>query len=79
MPPPFAELDALSNFTFLTGASHPEEYVARAAELGIDAIAIADVNTVAGLVKPKATVSDSSQAIDSSIAKVFLEAKRQQC
>jgi DNA polymerase-3 subunit alpha/error-prone DNA polymerase len=47
----FAELDATSNFTFLTGASHPEELVARAADLGLEAIAIADVNSVAGIVR----------------------------
>ncbi len=47
----FVELSALSNFTFLTGASHPEDYVLRAADLGLDAIAIADVNSVAGIVR----------------------------
>jgi error-prone DNA polymerase len=47
----FVELSALSNFTFLTGASHPEEYVLRAAEMGQSAIAIADVNSVAGIVR----------------------------
>ena len=47
----FAELSATSNFTFLTGASHPEEYARRAAELGLGAIAIADVNSVAGVVR----------------------------
>jgi len=40
----FAELSIISNFTFLTGASHPEEYMMRAALLGLPAIAIADVN-----------------------------------
>jgi len=48
---PFAELSALSNFTFLTGASHPEELMARGAELGLPALAIADVNSVAGIVR----------------------------
>ena len=38
----FAELSITSNFTFLTGASHAEEYVDRAALLGIEALAIAD-------------------------------------
>jgi DNA-directed DNA polymerase III PolC len=47
----FAELDVTTNFTFLTGGSHPEEFVARAAELGIGALAIADVNSVAGVVR----------------------------
>ena len=47
----FAELSATSNFTFLTGASHPEELVTRAAELGLVAIAITDRNSLAGVVR----------------------------
>ena len=47
----FAELCITSNFSFLTGASHPEEYVERAAFLGIEAIAICDENSVAGIVR----------------------------
>ena len=47
----FSELSALSNFTFLTGASHPEEYMQRAALMGMPALAIADVNSVAGIVR----------------------------
>ncbi|NBZ88102.1 error-prone DNA polymerase [Stagnihabitans tardus] len=48
---PFVELSAISNFTFLTGASHPEDYITRALELGLPAIAIADTNSVAGIVR----------------------------
>jgi error-prone DNA polymerase len=47
----YAELSITSNFTFLTGASHPEEYMRRAALIGIRAIAIADENSVAGIVR----------------------------
>ncbi|MBL4628517.1 MAG: hypothetical protein JKY00_10880, partial [Roseicyclus sp.] len=47
----FAELSITSNFTFLTGGSHPEEYARRAALLGLEAIAIADENSVAGVVR----------------------------
>jgi error-prone DNA polymerase len=47
----FAELGAISNFTFLEGASHPRELVATAKLLGMSAIGIADRNTVAGLVR----------------------------
>ncbi|MDQ2090777.1 error-prone DNA polymerase [Marimonas arenosa] len=47
----FIELCAISNFTFLTGASHPEEYMHQAARLGLEALAIADVNSVAGIVR----------------------------
>jgi DNA-directed DNA polymerase III PolC len=46
-----AELSITSNFTFLTGASHPEEHMQRAAALGLSAIAIADDNSVAGIVR----------------------------
>ena len=50
----FVELSAMSNFTFLTGGSHPQEYARRAAELGMPAIAVADVNSVAGIVRAHA-------------------------
>ncbi|SHJ54749.1 DNA polymerase III, alpha subunit [Shimia gijangensis] len=46
-----AELCITSNFTFLTGASHPEEYMRRAALDGYEAIAVTDDNTVAGIVR----------------------------
>ncbi len=49
--PGFAELHALSNFTFLRGASRPEELVMRAAELAYSAIAITDECSFAGIVK----------------------------
>jgi DNA-directed DNA polymerase III PolC len=47
----FAELCVTTNFTFLTGGSHPEEYVRHAARLGLPALAIADRNSVAGIVR----------------------------
>ncbi|MEJ2400338.1 MAG: PHP domain-containing protein, partial [Xanthomonadales bacterium] len=49
--PPYAELACTSNFTFLTGASHPQELIARAAELGYAAIAITDECSLAGVVR----------------------------
>ncbi|MEF7616784.1 error-prone DNA polymerase [Aquincola sp. MAHUQ-54] len=49
--PPYAELHCRSNFSFLTGASHPGELVARAAQLGYAAIAITDECSVAGVVR----------------------------
>ncbi|WLD56846.1 error-prone DNA polymerase [Salinispirillum sp. LH 10-3-1] len=48
---PFAELHCLSNFSFLRGASHPEELVAQASALGYNAIAITDECSVAGVVR----------------------------
>ncbi|MBF6571726.1 MAG: error-prone DNA polymerase, partial [Candidatus Binataceae bacterium] len=54
MPPDFpeyAELHCLSNFTFLRGASHPEELVERAAALGYAALALTDECSFAGIVR----------------------------
>ena len=42
--PGFAELIAATNYSFLRGASHPAEMVARALELGMTGIGIADRN-----------------------------------
>ncbi|MDO6590736.1 error-prone DNA polymerase [Loktanella sp. D2R18] len=49
--PGYAELGVTTNFTFLRGASHPEEMIARAAELGLQALAITDHNSLAGVVR----------------------------
>jgi error-prone DNA polymerase len=51
MLPRYAELHCLSNFSFLRGASHPEELVERASELGYSALAITDECSVAGVVR----------------------------
>jgi len=47
----YAELHCLSNFSFLRGASRPEELVERAARLGYAALAITDECSVAGIVR----------------------------
>ncbi len=47
----YVELAATSNYSFLTGASHPEELVERAAALGMPAIALTDENTLGGMVR----------------------------
>lgn len=49
--PLFAEMGVASNFSFLKGASHPEELVVRAAKLGITHIGLADCNTLSGVVR----------------------------
>ena len=49
--PNYAELQCASNFSFLRGASHPEQLIARAAELGYKALAITDECSVAGVVR----------------------------
>ncbi|HEU4471947.1 MAG TPA: error-prone DNA polymerase, partial [Flavisolibacter sp.] len=47
----YTELQVTSNFSFLRGASHPEELVEQAATHGYSAIAITDRNTLAGIVR----------------------------
>src|SRR5262245_39026553 len=47
----YAELAVTTNFSFLRGASHPEELVARAKELELAGLGIADRNSVAGVVR----------------------------
>jgi error-prone DNA polymerase len=47
----YAELHCLSNFSFLRGASHPGELVARAAALGYSALALTDECSMAGIVR----------------------------
>jgi error-prone DNA polymerase len=49
--PEYAELHCLSNFSFLRGASQPEELVARAARLGYAALALTDECSLAGIVR----------------------------
>ena len=47
----YAELAVTTNYSFLRGASHPQEMVATADELGYAAIGIADRNSFAGVVR----------------------------
>jgi error-prone DNA polymerase len=47
----YAELVCRSNYSFLRGASHPEELVARASELGLAALALTDDDGLYGVVK----------------------------
>ncbi len=54
----YAELHCLTNFSFLEAASHPDELVIRAAELGYSALAITDVNTLAGVVRANTAAKD---------------------
>lgn len=50
-PVRYAELQATSNFSFLRGASHPDELVKTAAHHGLSALALTDRNTLAGVVR----------------------------
>jgi error-prone DNA polymerase len=63
-PQRYAELCTTSNFTFLQGASHPEELITRAAELGLAAIAITDRNSVAGVVRAFSALKELARLRD---------------
>ena len=63
----YAELCTTTNFTFLTGASHPEEMVTRAAELGLKAIAITDRNSLAGVVRAFSALKELRREAEDAI------------
>jgi len=50
-PPDFAELVAATHFSFLRGAAHPSDIIHTALDLGLKGIGIADINSVAGVVR----------------------------
>ena len=54
----YTELQVTTNFSFLRGASHPEELVEQAAIYGYDKIAITDRNSFAGIVRAHAAAKD---------------------
>ncbi|MFO1073969.1 MAG: error-prone DNA polymerase [Geminicoccaceae bacterium] len=56
--PAYAELQATSNFSFLRGASHPEELVAQARALGLAGLALTDRNSLAGVVRAHAAAAE---------------------
>ena len=51
MLPDYAELHCLTNFTFLRGASHPEELIQHAQQLGYRALAVTDECSLSGVVR----------------------------
>jgi error-prone DNA polymerase len=57
--PGYAELHCLTNYSFLRGASDPEELVHHAAELGYRALAITDECSVAGVVRAHVAAKDA--------------------
>ena len=56
---PLVELHCKTNYSFLTGASHADELVARAIELGYQALAVTDENTLAGVVRAFAAARET--------------------
>ncbi|WP_316860467.1 error-prone DNA polymerase [uncultured Cohaesibacter sp.] len=75
-PKAYSELCVTSNFTFLTGASHPEELVIRAAELELDAIAITDRNSLAGVVRAYSALKELKRQIEEQTDKQLAAIRR---
>ena len=57
----YSELHCLTNFTFLRGASHADELVSQAVELGYEALAITDECSVAGVVRAFSAVREQEE------------------
>ena len=72
----YAELGVTTNFTFLTGASHPEELITRAAELGLTAMAVTDRNSLAGVVRAYAALRElQREAPERQLPKLIVGAR----
>src|SRR6516164_1535223 len=56
--PDYAEIGITTNFSFLRGGSHPQDYVQQASALRLPAIGIADHNTLAGVVRAYEALND---------------------
>ncbi|RQW64230.1 error-prone DNA polymerase [Vibrio viridaestus] len=67
----YAELFCQSNFTFLTGASHPEELIAQACALGYQALAITDECSVAGVVRAYSVIKQHQLEIKLIVGSYF--------
>jgi error-prone DNA polymerase len=66
LAPRFAELATTTNFSFLRGASHPEELVATAAALKLHGVGVADRNSLAGVVRAHVFARENKEAMGST-------------
>ncbi|MEM8787091.1 MAG: error-prone DNA polymerase [Pseudomonadota bacterium] len=73
LPPGPVELAATSNFSFLRGASHPEELVFQAAKLGYAGISLTDHNSVAGVVRAHMAAKEAGLAFTAGCRLHFLD------
>ncbi|MBI3436783.1 MAG: error-prone DNA polymerase [Proteobacteria bacterium] len=70
----YAELAVTTNFTFLRGASHPEELIAQAKQLGLAGIGIADRNSLAGIVRAHVAAKEANVRLAAGARLVFSDA-----
>ena len=71
--PGYVELAATSNFSFLRGASHPEELVAEAARLGLCGLSVTDRNSLAGVVRAHMAAKEADLAFVPGCRLVFAD------
>ncbi|WP_075995273.1 error-prone DNA polymerase [Salaquimonas pukyongi] len=71
--PGYVELCATSNFSFLRGASHPEELVQQAKKLGLAGIAITDRNSLAGIVRGHMAAKEAGIEFVTGCRLVFMD------
>src|SRR5260221_14173482 len=69
----YAELSAISNFSFLRGGSHPEELIVQAKGSGLSAIGLADRNSVAGLVRAHSKAKEDGLRFLPGTRRVFAD------
>ncbi|MEM6462218.1 MAG: error-prone DNA polymerase [Pseudomonadota bacterium] len=69
----YVELAATSNFSFLRGASHPEELVAQAARLGLAGLSLTDRNSLAGVVRAHMAAKEARLAFAPGCRLVFAD------
>ncbi|MEX2742647.1 error-prone DNA polymerase [Rhizobium mongolense] len=76
--PPFFEIGARTNFSFLEGASSPEEMVVQAACLKLGGLGIADKNSVAGVVRAHAQAEEIRKKFERKEAGLLEEDEKRQ-
>ena len=74
--PEYAELHCLTNFTFLRGASRPDELVGQAIRHGYRALAITDECSFAGVVRAFSALNDHDEPLRKAHDEAVREARR---
>jgi error-prone DNA polymerase len=74
-PPAYAELCAATNFSFLHGASHPEELALQGAHLQLAALGICDRNSMAGVVRAHMAAKETGLKFVPGCRLAFLDGK----
>ena len=71
----FAEIAVTTNYSFLRGASQPGEFAAQAALLELDAVGIADRNSLAGVVRAWDALNQLAEHVEGRLPKLLVGAR----